>query len=371
MKKPSGSEKPKPEKPRPLTKKQGSKSLADAVRKLPKGVVGRKPTDLYGANTKASPSKSASEKKNRPTPNGRDAQTVALITTDEDGVEHWEGTLDEELAINAGGTYEWTDDNGVRHKTEVTPEGTHRTETAADGMSSGTSFTPHERREGGNGADQGADGALGIVGDVLSEVLPYVAPFVGGAGNYNPGYFNPGFYNPGYVNPGYYDPGYSDAGYVVPGIAVPADTAAGAGYFDAAMIPATLVGDGGREGTPDRDVTRFTRRLLYLKNVTAEPVKVYIQFRSQTESGDWAWIPADPAASQESLAVELAPGQEGYVQHDGGPIAASRVRIWGNSASRQWQTHRDEDLWLVSEVDGNGERAYHAAALETFPFVFE
>jgi hypothetical protein len=55
----------------------------------------------------------------------------------------------------------------------------------------------------------------------------------------------------------------------------------------------------------------------------------------------------------------------------GTPISASRVRLWAQSGSREWTMHQHEDLWLVSEVDASGERAYLAPQMETFPFTIE
>ena len=91
----------------------------------------------------------------------------------------------------------------------------------------------------------------------------------------------------------------------------------------------------------------------------------------RNERGEWLWLPADPAAAPEALRFELAAGQGGYLEHQGVPISAGRVRIWAQSGARQWLTHQHEDLWLVPELDAGGARAYFAAAMETFPFQFE
>ena len=272
-----------------------------------------------------------------------------MIIRDEDGTERLEATTpDEQLAINAGGRYEWTDRDGVRHVTEVTPEGTRRSTVDPDAGVASASFARHERRESSSGTgSNGADSAFGIADGVLSGVLPYV-PALG-------------------LGPRYYDPGY-----VVPGYVVPVNPGYASGVGDAALIPGTAVaGSGGTAGTTDQAQRRFTRRLLHVKNNTAEPITVYVQFRSPTEGGEWSWLPADPATSPDALAFELGAGEEGYLDHHGAPISASRVRIWGQSAARQWATYQNADLWLVSEVDGNGERAYFAAEMETYPFTFE
>lgn len=280
-------------------------------------------------------------------PSGQDARPCALITTDEDGNEHWEGTLDEELAINAGGTYEWTDAEGGRHVTEVTPEGTRRTYESEDGGVASQGFTPHERREEAAGTgNSDVDRVLSIVGGVLAGVAPYV-PAPGGGVDY-------------------YDPGY-----VVPGYVVPIDPGYGAAVPSVELIPGASADGGSPAGTSDAGLARFTRRLLHVKNNTDEPITVWVQFRSQIEGGQWAWLPADPASSQDALAFELAAGQEGYLEHEGVPISASRVRIWGESATCQWRSYLGDDLWLVSEVDASGERAYFAAEMESYPFTFE
>ena len=58
------------------------------------------------------------------------------------------------------------------------------------------------------------------------------------------------------------------------------------------------------------------------------------------------------------------------MDHDGWPIAARRIRIWGVTADgRQLADYRDRDLWLVEEREG-GERFYMARDGETFTFTF-
>ena len=110
---------------------------------------------------KPSGSKPPSGKDPQDSPSDREPKPKGTITTDEDGNEHFDGTMDEQLAFNNGGTYEWTDADGNHHVTEVTEDGTYREVTSADGMSASASYTPHERRDTTTDDDGGADGRAG------------------------------------------------------------------------------------------------------------------------------------------------------------------------------------------------------------------
>lgn len=189
----------------------------------------------------------------------------------------------------------------------------------------------------------GIDTAWDIVDLVLSTVAPLL-PSGGGAGYYDPGYGSDSYAS-------------ADAGYAMP--------AASAIAAPAATTESYVAGES------DTGLLSQTRRYLHVKNNTGEQLAVYLQFRAPDERGEWIWLPANPGASREALTFELAAGQEGPLEYSGAPISASRVRIWAESASRKWVKFHDQDLWLVSEVDADGQRVYYSAAMETFPFTFE
>ena len=275
-----------------------------------------------------------------------EGEPVALIISDEDGTEHWEGTFDEELAINNGGSTEWTDREGGRHVTEVTPEGTRRTYTSADGQVASESYTPHERQEGTPDTDPSGVDTPWVLWAMSFPVCCRTFRGLGSGADHH------------------------DPLYVVPGYGVPVDPVYASPDPGVELIPGIVV-TGSPSVAADQGTTRFTRRLLHVANNTHEPITVYVQFHSQVEGGQWSWLPADPATSQEAFAFQLEAGQAGHLDYNGVPISASRVRIWAQSATQQWNTYRDEDLWLVSEVDASGQRAYVATEMETYPFSVE
>lgn len=124
----------------------------------------------------------------------------------------------------------------------------------------------------------------------------------------------------------------------------------------------TVAEDGEREQV-------FTRRFLKVKNDSTESIKVFVQYRGMEEK-KWVWIPADPTESQDALVYDLKPGQEMYIIHKGRKVEASRVRVWGVGEKANWFDYRDQDLWVVPEIDQRGEHRYQATQMGTFSFVF-
>jgi hypothetical protein len=203
---------------------------------------------------------------------------------------------------------------------------------------------------------------------VVDDVLGHVIPAVTGVGIYAGGLLGHGYHGHGYYGGDYYDTGYYDAGYS--GAVGPEYVVSGESGYIAATSGVELIPEAGA-GASDRGETRFTRRLLHVTNATDEPITVHVQFRGLRDNGQWVWLPADPAAAPDALTIELAAGQGGFLEYRGGAIRASRVRIWAESEARKWTAHQSEDLWLVSEVDNSGQRAYFAGEMEAFPFTFE
>ena len=119
------------------------------------------------------------------------------------------------------------------------------------------------------------------------------------------------------------------------------------------------------------NVVAQTRRYLRIKNATNSNIKVYVQYRTLTESGDFEWCPADPDQSEQAATYRFAPGEEGDLFHRDWRMNASRVRIWAVADhGQEWDQFKAEDLWLVPELDADGERIYYAGEMETFPFTF-
>ena len=123
-----------------------------------------------------------------------------------------------------------------------------------------------------------------------------------------------------------------------------------------------------RTGSPQ------TERYLRIKNETTQPLNVFIQYR-KPKGEDWVWFPADPKKSAQAITQVVPPGAETMAEVDQDPILTSRVRLWAKSATggTQWLEYKDQDLWLVPEVDGTNSKdhVYYAPKAETFKFVFK
>jgi len=112
----------------------------------------------------------------------------------------------------------------------------------------------------------------------------------------------------------------------------------------------------------------FTRRFLKVKNDADVPMKVFVQYRGMDDK-KWAWLPADPSTAQDALVYDLNPGQEIFLEHKNTKVSASRIRIWSTAQSQSWLDYRDQDLWIVPEMDQRGEHRYLATEMKTFTFV--
>jgi hypothetical protein len=142
------------------------------------------------------------------------------------------------------------------------------------------------------------------------------------------------------------------------------------------IVPAPVVvgpANGGtvvdlNQGDNGGQAARHLQRFVQVKNDTAGKLTVFVQYRTMVEGDQWAWLPTAPEGGK-AVGYVLAPGQEAVLQADGAPISASRVRIWARTeAGEEMADYRDQDLWLVEEVDG--ERVYFAPEQETFTLRF-
>jgi hypothetical protein len=115
----------------------------------------------------------------------------------------------------------------------------------------------------------------------------------------------------------------------------------------------------------------FPERFLRVKNMTAEPMKVYVQFHTQVDEDKWMWVPAEPKESAKSVMLQVDAGAEAVLADNDGPIPANRVRIWAVGPSRRVIDYRNQDLWLVPEVNQAGEHVYRAPEIETFTYVLK
>jgi hypothetical protein len=116
----------------------------------------------------------------------------------------------------------------------------------------------------------------------------------------------------------------------------------------------------------DQEVVKQTRRYLRVKNDTEKTLTVYLQYRALTEEG-WEWCPAPPGDAAKVAVFKVPAGQTVHLIHDNFRVNASRVRIW---TAEQTQ-YKDQDLWLVPEVDEEGNHCYVADEMETYTVAFQ
>ena len=129
-----------------------------------------------------------------------------------------------------------------------------------------------------------------------------------------------------------------------------------------------LVDDSERK---QRDVAVQSRRYLRIKNEAGEKLNVYVQYYTVSDQNRWLWFPARPGEAAQAKHYQLDPGEETYLGEGDGHIGARRARLWARSSSgKEWTEYKDQDLWLVSEVDDDGVRRYYAPKMETFTFSF-
>jgi hypothetical protein len=233
-----------------------------------------------------------------------------------------------------------------------------------------------------NGQPPGLGNLLNSIGQVLNLIGQFLNNFSGGNARNGGGQGSGGDPGSGGGQGTGGDPGSGSdqGGGTDPG----GDSSVPGGAGDASAAPAPglpSVSASANAGTSaDSDVddseagdqpVKQTRRYLQLKNDTGSKLTVYLQYRTQTDKGDWQWFPADPRQSTEALRFELAAGQETYLEDNGWTINASRVHIWAVAdGGDQWSEYKDKDLWLVPEFDQAGNHYYLAPAMETYPHTF-
>jgi RNA polymerase sigma factor (TIGR02999 family) len=94
---------------------------------------------------------------------------------------------------------------------------------------------------------------------------------------------------------------------------------------------------------------------------------VFVQYRTQVKGEEWAWLPANPKKSADAVIHQLPLGKEIYAEVEKNRILCSRARLWAKATSKgtEWLEYKDQDLWLVPEVDRENPREHVDFALET------
>jgi len=254
----------------------------------------------------------------------------------------------------------------------------------AGGGGGGTAKAGDATAKGGNGGDANGKGAKGGNGGDAIAVSGNNNTVINGDNNtvigkvvnnnisLNIGGFGGGGFGGGFVTGGAFaQGGFGGDGFVpgTPGVAVASSPSETVITNDGS--PAIAQGANGKSNVEEGEVEQvFTKRFLKVKNDSGMPMKVFVQYRGQDDNKKWAWLPADPNDSKDALVFDLAVGEETFLQHKGSKLSASRVRIWGVAAEQNWFDFRDQDLWVVPEMDQRGEHRYQATEMRTFTFVF-
>jgi hypothetical protein len=114
------------------------------------------------------------------------------------------------------------------------------------------------------------------------------------------------------------------------------------------------------------------RRYLKIKNATPEPLRVFVQYQTRLADDKWAWYPEPPKESSKATSFLIEPGKVTYLEIDKWRLNASRIRVWAKSTTSgtEWMEYKNQDLWLVPEVDEEKHHRYYAAEMESYPFDF-
>jgi hypothetical protein len=119
-------------------------------------------------------------------------------------------------------------------------------------------------------------------------------------------------------------------------------------------------------------VNKYYERYLQVRNATDKDLTVFLRFRTKVD-GNWVWVPAPPDSEVTPMAFPVKAGQTTYVPIDdeGTPLQASRMRIWATAEDgTEFTANRDQDVWLVPEVDARNQHYYYARRMGTFTHTF-
>jgi hypothetical protein len=103
-------------------------------------------------------------------------------------------------------------------------------------------------------------------------------------------------------------------------------------------------------------------RYLRVINRTKDPVTVHLQYRTKDQD-TWVWLPSE---SEEPIQFELPPGQSLDLSDQDWKIMASRVTFWAESPNQTWEDFKDNELWVVPEVDDDGKHRYQSDLVQTY-----
>lgn len=110
-------------------------------------------------------------------------------------------------------------------------------------------------------------------------------------------------------------------------------------------------------------------RYLRLHNDTDEKITVYLRHHTEDVTGQWDWVPEAPGPTATKwLAFEMQPNEVLEPKLGEMFIAANRIRLYAESATKSWLNYKDQDYWLVPETTTSGEHLYYAPSRQTYQF---
>jgi hypothetical protein len=109
------------------------------------------------------------------------------------------------------------------------------------------------------------------------------------------------------------------------------------------------------------------QRFLKVTNGLGKPLTIWVQVYTRDDQGGGTWLPAAPGRSAKALSYPLAAGQTTTLSLNGRKLAASKIRFWVQWQGGEYSQYRNRDLWLVPEVDADGNHVYYAPKMGTYP----
>ena len=112
------------------------------------------------------------------------------------------------------------------------------------------------------------------------------------------------------------------------------------------------------------DVLQQTR-YLRVANDTDKPVTIFVQYQALNDQGDWVWS----GDGDDALQFRLEPGEVTDLDDNGWRINAASAHIWVKSENGdEWNTFKNQELWLVPEQDENGNHMYQDQGIQIFDY---
>ena len=116
----------------------------------------------------------------------------------------------------------------------------------------------------------------------------------------------------------------------------------------AAETPADSTADNNAEDLVTVTAVPHHTRYLRVANITGGKLKLYLQYYTEDENGDWDWSPVTLEKDSDAFAVDLDPSEATDIMDGEWRVNASKVRIWAKSDDgKEWNKFKTVDLDLV------------------------